>query len=273
MRRYRFAVEYLGTAYGGWQVQPNAKSVQGELERALSLCLRREVRVTGAGRTDAGVHARGQVAHFDSPEALEPGKTERSVNALTPPDIEVRALSECDPAFHARFSAKSRYYQYHISTRRSPTRRHTVFPAPARFDPFLLAAELANAVGRNDFANFCIPRDDGKSTSCRVLRADVEERRTDGLFIVHLEADRFLHRMVRALVGAAFEVARGRLAPGLVAERLRTAAETGTGPGASRAGTEAPRTGPGSQNGDGPFYWMPAPGLCLEKVRYDDFEF
>src|SRR5690606_19163499 len=104
MGRYRFAVEYLGAPFAGWQIQPGQATVQGELEKALEVCLRAPVAVVGAGRTDAGVHASGQVAHFECDAALDPRKVERSVNALTPDSVFIRNLEACAPDFHARYS-------------------------------------------------------------------------------------------------------------------------------------------------------------------------
>ncbi len=246
MPRYRFAVEYLGSAFAGWQVQPGQATVQGELERAFGVCLRAPIVVTGAGRTDAGVHASGQVAHFDSEVGIDARRVQRSVNAITSDAVFIRGLGICAPDFHARYSALSRRYRYRIALR--PTALlgalawHPGFPID--LDRFRDA--LSAVVGRHDFVNFCVPRDDGKGTECEVLRA---EAKADAAFLeVTLEANRFLHKMVRSLVGAAFEVGRGALPEG----SMRLILE-----GAFR----------------GERIWAPAHGLCLERVAYADYDY
>lgn len=246
MPRYRFAVEYLGSAFAGWQVQPGQATVQGELERAFGVCLRAPIGVTGAGRTDAGVHASGQVAHFDSEVEIDARRVQRSVNALTSDAVFIRGLERCAPDFHARYSALSRRYRYRIALR--PTALlgalawHPGFPID--LDRFRSA--LSAVVGKHDFVNFCVPRDDGKGTECEVLRAEAE---ADAVFLeVTLEANRFLHKMVRSLVGAAFEVGRGALPEG----SMRLILE-----GAFR----------------GERIWAPAHGLCLERVAYADYDY
>lgn len=245
MPRYRFTVEYLGSAFAGWQVQPGQPTVQGELERALATCLRMPVTVIGAGRTDAGVHATGQVAHFDCDAQLDARRIHKSVNALTPESIYIRALEPCAPDFHARYSALSRLYRYRIAQR--PTALYagiSWYPGmPLDFGRF--RAALADVVGTHDFANFSVPREDGKTTLCEVLRADPEADET--FLTITLEANRFLHKMVRSIVGAAFDVGRGAIPEGSLRDILAGA-------------FHGERT------------WAPARGLCLEKVAYKDYD-
>ena len=246
MARYRFAVEYLGTDFAGWQIQPGQPTVEGELEKALSLCLRAPVDIVGAGRTDAGVHARGQTAHFDFEGELEVRKVQRSVNALTPESIFIRRLEGCHPEFHARYDAVSRLYRYRIALRPTALDRAQAWDCGYVLDVARFRAELRDVCGSHNFVNFSVPRKDGKSTDCDVLRADAE---SDEMFLtVHIEANRFLHKMVRAIVGACFDVARKARPPGLI-KRIRE-------------GTY-----------DGEWTWAPARGLCLEKVAYRDYEF
>jgi tRNA pseudouridine38-40 synthase len=246
MPRYRFAVEYLGSAFAGWQIQPGQPTVQAELERALGICLRTPVSVIGAGRTDAGVHASGQVAHFDSEAGLDARRVERSVNALTPGAVFIRALEACPPDFHARYSALSRRYRYRIALRPTALYAALAWHPGLPLDLARFRSALADVVGRHDFVNFSVPRDDGKGTECEVLRA---EATADAAFIeVTLEANRFLHKMVRSIVGAAFDVARGALPEGSLRRIL-----------------------------DGTFRgertWAPAQGLCLERVVYADYAY
>lgn len=246
MPRYRFAVEYLGSAFAGWQIQPGQPTVQAELERALGVCLRATVPVIGAGRTDAGVHAAGQVAHFDSETGIDVRRVQRSVNALTPDSIFVRSMEACAPEFHARYSALSRRYRYRIALRPTALYGALSWHPGLPIDMEAFRSALADVVGLHDFVNFSVPRDDGKGTECEVLRAEAS---ADAAFLeVTLEANRFLHKMVRSIVGAAFDVARGALP----ADTLRRIL----------AGTfRGERT------------WAPAHGLCLERVAYADYDY
>ena len=245
MARYRFAVEYFGLPFAGWQIQENAMSVQGKLEQALAIALRQPVHITGAGRTDTGVHAIGQVAHFDFEEELAPERLVRSINALAGPHIQMRKLELCPPDFHARYSALSRRYLYRIALRPVVLLRTWSWHPGVRMDLDLFQSELQSVLGEHDFVNFSVPRDDGRHTRCRLMRTDFERR--GNFLLIHVEADRFLHRMVRALVGTGFDVARGAQTPGLAQAILE---------GSFR----------------GPHTWAPPQGLCLEKVHYSDYD-
>jgi tRNA pseudouridine38-40 synthase len=242
MFRYRFTAEYLGIDFLGWQAQPQGNSVQQTLERAFGTCLRAKVSITGAGRTDAGVHAEGQVAHFDFPEKFEEAKIEHSVNSLTPDSIFIRRLESCDPEFHARYSALYRHYQYCIARKPTALYGHLVWSVNMCLDRELFLQELREILGTHDFNRFSIPRHDGKSTECHVSRAELEEK--GNLLIVHIEADRFLHKMVRSIVGACFDVARKRHAPGLI-KAIFTNEFTGE------------------------HTWAPSTGLCLKEIGYE----
>jgi tRNA pseudouridine38-40 synthase len=253
MTRYRFAVEYFGEPFAGWQIQENAVSVQGELEKALATVLRPSsgspVRVTGAGRTDAGVHATGQVAHFDFEEGngagLDPRRLQNSLNALGAPHIRVRGLEACAPEFHARFSALSRQYVYRIALRPVALLDAISWNPPWPFDAELFTAELKTALGKHDFLSFSVPRGDGKSTLCDLNL--VQATRAGAILEVRVRADRFLHKMVRSLIGASFDVARGAHAPGLIRAVLEGRFE-------------------------GERFWAPPRGLCLEKVGYPGYD-
>ncbi len=246
MGRYRFVVEYLGTGFAGWQEQPGQLTVQSELEKALAICLRTAVTIIGAGRTDAGVHASGQVAHFDCEKIFDVYKIEKSVNALTPDSLYIRQLESCPADFHARFSAESRLYKYRIALRPSALLGHMAWYTGYPLHLDLFRRELASVIGQHDFVDFSVPRKDGKSTECRVIRSEIHAE--DTFLIVTLEANRFLHRMVRSIVGAGFDVARGHLPEGLVQSIFA-----------------------GTFNGERT--WAPAQGLSLEKVRYQDYEY
>lgn len=243
MPRYRFGVEYHGAAFAGWQLQDGPATVQGTIEKALGTVLRRPVRIHGAGRTDSGVHATGQVAHFDVPEEIEPRRVQYALNALCGPHVRLRGMERCDDAFHARFDALSRRYVYRLALRPVALLADLSWHPPWPFDAGLFRDELRSALGRHDFLNFSVPRDDGKSTACTLLLAETER---NGAFLnVTVAADRFLHKMVRSLIGASLDAARGAHPPGLVRRILEGRFE-------------------------GERFWAPPEGLCLAKVEYPD---
>ncbi|MGN0052915.1 MAG: tRNA pseudouridine(38-40) synthase TruA [Bacteroides sp.] len=210
MQRYFIYLAYDGTAYHGWQIQPNGESVQGCLMKALATLLRRDVEVTGAGRTDAGVHARLMVAHFDSEQPLNTAQTADKLNRLLPPDISVYHLRAVRADAHARFDATSRTYHYFVTTAKSPFNRaysYRLFHTPD-FERMNEAAEVL--FDYTDFTSFSKLHTDVKTNNCRLMQArwtQVDE--TTWRFTI--QADRFLRNMVRAIVGTLLEVGRGKL--------------------------------------------------------------
>jgi len=228
--RYRFRCEYNGAAFFGWQEQPNGKTVQGELEGAFSIALRQKIRITGAGRTDTGVHARGQVAHFDfDGEEFDPRILENSVNALSDKNVCIRNLEPCPGDFHARYSAKERYYQYAICAGPIVLGAELVWQCGYNLNTVLMAEEAKSFLGEHDFNAFSIPRNDGKSTMCTVTECRAMGVGAMGVGALratplqplhpqtwHIRGNRFLHRQVRAMIGLLFDVGRGRFEPGAV---------------------------------------------------------
>ena len=210
MQRYFLYLKYDGTAYRGWQVQPEGRTVQGELQRALSVALRGEVPVVGAGRTDTGVHARMMVAHFDAAEGLDCSQLVYKLNRLLPRDIVADRVEAVSADMHARFSAVSRTYHYYIHTRRDPFRRAyscEMYYIPD-FDKMNEAA--ATLLEYDDFASFCKSHTDVKTTLCNVTEARWVQDDEYGWHFV-ITANRFLRNMVRAVVGTLFDVGRGRI--------------------------------------------------------------
>ena len=206
--RYVLDIAYDGTSFAGWQRQPNAHSVQAELEAALSTALRQETTCTGAGRTDAGVHARQLIVHFDHPGEL-PEQLRHRLNALLPPTVAVNGLFRpADPDFHSRFHAVRRAYVYQIVRRKDPfTREQATW---VRHDLDLAAMQAAAALlpDYEDFASFCKAHGAQETTLCRL---DAAFWREEGeLLCFHIAANRFLRGMVRAIVGTLLEVGRGR---------------------------------------------------------------
>ena len=207
--RYFLELAYKGTNYHGWQRQPNGLSVQEVLETALSTVLRQPISITGSGRTDAGVHARQQFAHFEI-DTPQPEHLIRLVNKLIPPDIAVRACFPVRNDDHARFSATHRYYQYHISRQKDPFREGLsyVLSLPLNVGPMNEAAMIL--LNHTDFESFSKVKTDVKTFNCRIDRA-VWEQQPNGDLVFHIQADRFLHGMVRAVVGTLLLVGQGRL--------------------------------------------------------------
>lgn len=210
MHRYFIYLAYDGTAYHGWQIQPNGNSVQEELQRALSTLLRREVEVVGAGRTDAGVHARMMVAHFDSAEPLDEQFVADKLNRLLPPDISVYYLKPVKDEAHARFSATGRRYEYFVTTAKNPFDRQyrcRLFRTP---DFELMNRAAATLMEYTDFTSFSKLHTDVKTNNCRVTYARWTQV-DDTTWVFTIEADRFLRNMVRAVVGTLLEVGRGKM--------------------------------------------------------------
>lgn len=211
MSRYFVTLSYDGTRYHGWQIQPNGVSVQERLQEALSTLLREPIAVTGAGRTDAGVHACKMVAHFDwKGDAIDGQQLAYKLNRLLPYDIAVSKVEMVSEDMHARFSATSRMYRYYIHTTKDPFQRaySCEIHYPLDFAKMNDAARILMTY--EDFGAFCKSGADVKTTLCQVTKAEwVQTSPTTWYF--EIRANRFLRNMVRAVVGTLIEVGRGRL--------------------------------------------------------------
>lgn len=210
MPRYFTELSFKGTRYHGWQVQPNALSVQEVLETTFSTFLRQKIEVTGAGRTDTGVHASHYVAHFEAGGLpFGPADLVEKLNRFLPPDIALKSIREVDDAMHARFSATRRTYQYFISRVKDPFTLDTSYQYlwPLDVEAMNQAAEVL--LEWEDFTSFSKLHTDVKTNNCRVMEAFWKEEGTQLVFII--SADRFLRNMVRAIVGTLLEVGRGKL--------------------------------------------------------------
>jgi tRNA pseudouridine38-40 synthase len=219
--RYKFICEYNGSAFSGWQEQLKngiicEKTVQSELERAFSIALRQKIGIVGAGRTDAGVHAKGQVAHFDHDVPFDCRILERSVNAISDENVCIRHLEPCSSDFHARYSAKERYYAYSIYTEPVVLGREQAWICGYKLNTELMEQEAKNFLDTHDFKAFSIPRNDGKSTVCTITAFFLEKNAS--LLRWNIRGDRFLHKQVRSMIGLLFDVGRGRLELGVVAQ-------------------------------------------------------
>ncbi len=212
MPRFKLTIEYAGTRYSGWQIQKNARTVQGEIDRAArTVTGRKDFELYGAGRTDAGVHARGQVAHLDVSTGLPPGTLVRRLNDELPADIHILSASVVPHRFHARHDAVARRYLYQISTRRTAFAKPYVWWVKETLDLERMRQAAAGFVGLHDFASFAVADRDAEDASSRVRieRLDVEEE--GALILVTVEGSHFLWRMVRRLVGVLVAVGRGDL--------------------------------------------------------------
>ena len=242
-RRYRFKVEYDGSDFFGWQIQPGRRTIQGHLEEAFSTLLREKITIIGAGRTDSGVHALGQVAHFDASGApLDAQALTGRLNGYLDPDVSIRDLRRAPRRFHARASATGRRYRYHLAFRKSPLLRARAWYTPGEVDPGILRAETDALLGKHDFRAFCARSGRGQNTECEIRVAEWKAW-ADGVYL-EIEGDRFLHHMVRNLIGTLVPIARGRWPGPTVPEIL--------------AGGDRRLAGPTA----------PARGLCLVHVYY-----
>ena len=209
--RYFITLSYDGTRFHGWQIQPNGISVQGELQRGLSLLLRQDIQVTGAGRTDTGVHASMMVAHFDTDHSVDDlRQLAYKLNKLLPQDIAIQRIELVDDSLHARFSARARTYYYYIHTAKSPFLRHYSCEMHYPLDFGLMNQAAAMLTAYDDFGAFCKSHADVKTTLCHVTHAQwVQLKENEWRF--EITANRFLRNMVRAVVGTLVDVGRGRL--------------------------------------------------------------
>jgi tRNA pseudouridine38-40 synthase len=243
----RLVIEYDGTRYVGWQVQPNGPSIQAEVERALATLRKAPVRVTAAGRTDAGVHALGQVVSFAEERPLPLDAYFKGMNALLPADIAVREAGFEPDGFDARRSAAGKRYRYRIENgrTRAPLSRHVAWQQFRPLDVEAMRAGAARLIGRHDFAAF-------QAADCQCEHAVRDLTRLDvvgeagGRIELVVEATAFVKHMVRNLVGTLVEVGLGKRSPGSIDALLASGDRTKAGPTA------------------------PPQGLCLEEVFYGD---
>lgn len=247
--RYRATVEYDGTEFLGFQVQARGRTVQSELEEAIERITQKRVRILGAGRTDAGVHAEGQVIAFDVVWRHTVQELQRALNAVLPEDIAIRDLATVHPAFHPRFDAKCRQYRYTILNQpiRAPLWARYAYHVPDPLDVELMRQASQELVGRHDFAAFGKPIR-GESSIRQVLRADWSVEYPEGiigrLLIFEITANAFLYRMVRNIVGTLVRVGRGEVTSEEFVSLLGSRDRADVGPPA------------------------PSKGLCLVRVEY-----
>lgn len=242
MLRYKLTIAYDGTNFSGWQIQPNARTVEETIEKAFIEVLQQPVDIVGQGRTDAGVHARGQVAHVDLPGEIDIDKTIFGVNSLTGDEVKIIQIERVRADFHARFDAISREYSYRIAIKPSPLLRHISWHVQHPLDFTKLEECAALLKGEFDFSAFAKSGSEPFTTLC-TISANVFERKND-FILYRITANRFLRNMVRRLVGTMVRVAEGKLEVKEFQQMLQN-----------------PET-------DSPTFTAPAQGLVLEKVLY-----
>jgi tRNA pseudouridine38-40 synthase len=206
VRNIRLEIEYDGTDFHGWQIQPDLRTVQGEIQNKLETILGHRVNLIGAGRTDVGVHALGQVANFKTESELDQNSIINALNGLLAHDIVVKNIEKVGLDFNSRYHAKSRFYEYRIYLGRTAILRKHVWEVLYS----LVIEDIINATrkteGRHDFSSFCVAESARDGSICHVFRANWEK--SGGQLVFKIEADRFLHTMVRSLVGTLVDVGR-----------------------------------------------------------------
>lgn len=259
MRTLRLDIEYLGTRYQGWQVQPDRPTVQGWVETALSRVLSEPVRVTGAGRTDAGVHARGQVASVTTRSAVPLRGVVLGANHHLPEDIRIRAAREAPAGFHARHDAVGKDYAYRYSTAAvlSPFLAERVESVRGILDHDRMARAAVHFLGEHDYHAFCSAEGRRKNTLRRVTESRFDAD-PDGVSVYRISARSFLQYMVRTVMGTLFEVGRGRIDPDSIPAILASRDRARAGPTAAGRGLtlEAVHYPPAMEFGAG---WPGAP--------------
>ena len=211
MRNIKLLIEYDGTNYRGWQVQPDGPTIQGMLEEKLSRLTSERTHVFGSGRTDSGVHALGQVAHFRTQSQMDIRTIQRALNSLLPPDIVIREVEEVDEGFHARKQSKSKVYEYRILNRnlRSVFHRGYVWHIPQKLNLEEMKKATQSLIGEHDFSAFRTVGSPTRTTVRRVIRGEWKRGR-DGLIRFEIEANGFLKQMVRSIIGTLVEIGRGK---------------------------------------------------------------
>ncbi len=212
--RYFVKLSYKGTNYHGWQYQPNAKSVQEEIEKAFAIILQTPTEIVGAGRTDAGVHAKDYIAHFDMGNVMFAEDIDLLIyklNSLLPSDIAIKQIWQVDANAHARFDAVKRTYNYFISYRKNPF----LFDS-AMLHYNALDIEQMNKAGEllmqyDDFTSFAKLHADNKTNICKLMQAKWLENREEGYYKFEISANRFLRNMVRSIVGSMIDIGRGKI--------------------------------------------------------------
>lgn len=234
LRNIKLEIEYDGTDFYGWQTQPKLRTVQKEIQERLKAILKHEINLIGSGRTDVGVHALGQVANFKTQNPLDEESILRGLNGLLPDDIVIRNVEEVEHDFNARYSAKSRLYEYRIYLGRTAILRRYTWEVlySLNLDHILKATD--QVLGEHDFSSFCLAESVKENNFCKVTKA--AWKKLENKLIFEIEANRFLHTMVRSLVGTLVEVGRGYFSVSDFMDIMKTNDRKKAGPTAPACG-------------------------------------
>ncbi|TCI20358.1 tRNA pseudouridine(38-40) synthase TruA [Exiguobacterium sp. SL-10] len=218
MKRIKLTIAYDGTNYAGYQVQPNGNTIQAEVEAVLARMHSQTVKVVASGRTDARVHARGQVLHFDTHLAMPADRFVKALNAMLPDDILVRSAEEVDASFHARYGAKRKEYRYFFRSDADPFRRHHAVTVTYKLDHERMRQALRTLVGTHDFTSFSVTKAEVEDRVRTIYEAELVEAGDE--MYVRFVGSGFLYNQVRIMVGTLLEVGRGKYEPADVSRML-----------------------------------------------------
>jgi tRNA pseudouridine38-40 synthase len=232
MRNVKLTIEYDGTLYHGWQVQLGVTTVQGILQDRLSRILGHPVSIYGAGRTDAGVHAKGQVANFHTHSNLPADGLRRALNASVPSDIVIRQAEEVPPSFHAQFDARGKEYHYYLLNQPDRSAFHLRYALLVKgpLDLDQMRESLAQIKGKHDFFALSTASEDKESTVRTINKAELVQK--EGFLVIVIQGNGFLHKMVRRIVGTLIEVGRRKISCAQIAEILKSRDKSLGGPSA-----------------------------------------
>ena len=244
MHNIKLTIEYDGTYYHGWQVQKGLPTVQGEIEKALKSILQEKVKLIAASRTDAGVHAKGQVANFKTKSAIPAKSLMLGLNSILPRSIAIRSCVRAKSSFQARRQARQKLYRYTIlnSPYPSPLLRNYLYFFPLHLDLTKMREGAKILTGRHNFSSFCTSREAREKRICQILSLQIKRR--GSLIYIDIEADYFLYNMIRIISGTLLNVGRGKISPQELQKILSSCDRRQAGP------------------------TLPPHGLCLIKVKY-----
>lgn len=242
MKNYKLIIQYDGTNYSGWQIQKNSESIQQKITEAIEVLLKEKINLIGSGRTDSGVHAIGQAANFRTELEIDIYRFKHSLNSILPSDILVSAMEEVDSEFHARFDAKKRTYLYLITQTRSPFYKNYSYFYPRKIDLQNLNSLSKLFLGDKDFTSFSKKNDEIENKNCEVYKAFW--RKKGELILFSMQASRYLHGMVRTIIGTLLNAQDQNNPETFIREIFN------------------------SQNREEAFESVPAKGLFLYKVEY-----
>ncbi|GEK91746.1 tRNA pseudouridine(38-40) synthase TruA [Alkalibacterium kapii] len=246
--RYKARILYDGTHFSGFQIQPDQRTVQGELEKALTLLAKGEkIRIYGAGRTDSGVHASGQIVHFDFPFEIDPVGLMTGMNASTPSDLTILDLDRADDSFHARYMAKGKKYVYRVHNSRfqNPFFRHFSHHHRYPMNKSKVEEALKHLIGTHDFTSFASTHSDKEDKVRTIYKASVEVNEETNEWVFTFIGNGFLYNMIRILMGTLLQIADGRREPNTIEQIITKKDREAAGPTASPT------------------------GLCMEEVYYE----